>query len=148
MTQDTHPPCPRCGARTTRNGIHLGTQRHRCRNCGFQFTRTTPRGRPAADKALAVQLHAMGLSFRIIGRILKVAAPTVLRWVRAFAEKTCARPEPVEASVVGIDEMWRLLNSGKTESGSGRLVVVMPTESLTGDVAVVIRKRRQESLAD
>lgn len=148
MTQPIHPPCPRCGARTIKNGIHLGTQRYRCKNCGFQFTRTTPRGRPAADKALAVQLYTLGLSFRAIARLIKVAAPTVLRWVRAFAEKTYEKPEPAEATVVEIDEMWHYLGSKKTKSGSGRLIVVIPTESLTGNVAIVIRKRCQGSLND
>lgn len=138
--QPDRPPCPKCGGKTTRNGHHLGKQRHRCKQCGFQFTRTTPRGRPPQDKALAVLLHVSGLSFHAVARILGVCATTALRWIRAFAEKTYEKPEPAQAVVVELDEMWHFLNSKKTRSGSGRLIVVTPTSSLTGNVAIVIKK--------
>jgi insertion element IS1 protein InsB len=37
--------CPRCGAATIiRSGHARGKQRWRCKGCGLQFTRTTPRG--------------------------------------------------------------------------------------------------------
>lgn len=148
MSHIARPVCPKCGAQTIKNGIHHGTQRHRCKKCGFQFTKTTPRGRSARDKALAVSLYTMGLSFRSIGRLLHVSAAAVFHWVKDFAEKIYEKPEPAEASVVEIDEMWHYLGSKKTKSGSGRLIVVIPADSLTGNVAVVIKKRCQDSLKD
>jgi transposase len=65
----------------------------------------------------------------------------VLRWVRLFAEKTYEKPEPGEAVIVEIDEMWHYLGSKKTNFGSGRLLVAVPVDSLTGNVGVVIKKR-------
>jgi transposase len=134
------PECPKCGsAKTVKNGCHLGRQRYRCKECGFQFTRTTPRGRPASEKATAVLLYTLGLSLNSIARMFKVSTPAVLRWVRLFAEKVYEKPEPGHAVVVELDEMWHYLRSKKTNSGYGRLIVEIPVSSLTGNVGIVIR---------
>ena len=86
--------CPKCASsKTVKNGNHLGRQRYRCKGCGFQFTRGAPRGRPANEKAMAILLYTLGLSFNAIARIYGVATSTVMRWVRAFAEKTYEKPE-------------------------------------------------------
>jgi transposase len=82
----------------------------------------------------------MGLSMNAIGRILRVSAQSVLRWVRHFAEKTYEKPEPREAVVVELDEMWHYLGSKKTNYGSGKLIVALPVSSLTGNVGLVIRQ--------
>jgi transposase-like protein len=74
------PECPKCGStETVKNGFHLGTQRHRCKKYAFQFTRTTPGGRPAREKAIAVLLYALGLSLNSIARTFKVSTPAVPR---------------------------------------------------------------------
>ncbi|WP_165067674.1 IS1 family transposase [Desulfovibrio sp. ZJ200] len=79
---EAKPDCPQCHASTVyRSGKILGKQRDRCKNCGFQFTRTTPLGRPASEKALAVTLYTMGLSLSAIARIFHVSPPAVLRRV-------------------------------------------------------------------
>jgi hypothetical protein len=72
--------------------------------------------------------------------MLKVSTPAVLRWVRLFAEKTYEKPQPGEAVIVELDEMWHFLCSKKTNSGSGKLIVAVPVGSLTGNVGVVIKK--------
>jgi transposase len=94
------PECPKCGsAETVKNGFHLDGRRHRCKKCGFQFTRTMPRGHPASEKATAVLLYTLGLSLKGIARMFKVSTPAVLRWVRLFAEKVYEKPKPCEAVV-------------------------------------------------
>ena len=140
------PTCPKCNcSEVVKNGKHLGRQRHKCKSCAFQFTRITARGRPASEKATAVLLYTLGLSFNSIARMFKVSAPAVLRWVRLFAEKTYEKPEPAEAVIVELDEMWHYLCSKKTNSGSGKLIVAVPVGSLTGNVGVVIRVPSQNS---
>ena len=135
------PTCPKCKyAEVVKNGKHLGRQRYRCKSCAFQFTRTTARGRPASEKATAVLLYTLGLSLNCIARIFKVTTPAVLRWVRLFAEKTYEKPEPAEAVIVELDEMWHYLGSKKTSCGSGKLIVAVPVGSLIGNVGIVIRK--------
>jgi len=81
-------------------------------------------------------LYTVGLSFNAIARIYGVATSTVMRWVRAFAEKTYEKPEPGQAVIVELDEMWHFLRSKKTNSGSGKLVVAIPISSLIGNVAI------------
>ncbi|WP_206215235.1 helix-turn-helix domain-containing protein [Desulfovibrio sp. ZJ200] len=137
---EAKPDCPKCHASTVyRSGKILEKHRYRCKNCGFQFTRTTPRGRPASEKALAVTLYTMGLSLSAIARIFHVSPPAVLRWVRNFAERVYEKPEPGEAIIVELDEMWHFLKSKKRNFGSGKPVVVIPVNSSTGNVAGVIR---------
>ena len=132
--------CPKCSSdESVKNGLHHGRQRYKCKTCGFQYTRTTPRGRPASDKATAVLLYTLGLSLNSIARTLKVSTPAVLRWVRHFAEQTYEKPEPQEAVIVELDEMWHYLGSKKTNSGSGKLIVAIPVNSLTGNVGIVIK---------
>ncbi len=134
------PNCPKCNScEVVKNGFHLNKQRHRCKSCGFQFTRDTPRGRPAHEKATAVTLYTMGLSLNAIARLFNVTTPAVLRWVRLFAEKTYEKPEPKEVVVMELDEMWHYLHSKKTNYGSGKLIVVIPVSSLTGNVAIVTK---------
>ena len=138
---EAKPNCPKCHASTVdRNGKILGKQRYRCKECGFQFTRTTARGRPAHEKALAVTLYTtMGLSLSAIARLFHVSPPAVLRWVRNFAERIYEKPEPGEVVIVELDEMWHFLISKKTNFGSGKPIVVIPVNSSTGNVEGVIR---------
>lgn len=119
-----------------KNGTHLGRQRHRCRDCGFQFTRKTPRGRAAHEKAAAVLLYTMGLSFSAIARLYGIAPSSVMRWVRAFAEKNTGKPEPGQAVIVELDAMWLALHSEKADPGNGQIIVAIPISSLTGTMAI------------
>lgn len=138
--------CPKCKcSRIVKNGHSQGKQRYRCKSCGFQFTRTTPRGHPASEKAMAILLYTMGLSLSSIARMFKVSTPAVLRWVRLFAEKTYQKPEPAEAVVVDLDEMCHYLKSKKTDFGSGRLIVAVPVGSLTGNTGLVIKRLSSDS---
>src|ERR671921_906343 len=107
-TMSEHPgACPACGGATLiRSGHACGRQRWRCKGCGRQFTRTTPRGKPAATKREAVGLYCAGLSLSTIGRRLGVSAQSVMRWVRDHARKDCPKPVPTgRAVVVEIDEV-------------------------------------------
>jgi transposase-like protein len=120
----THPDrCPRCGGATLiKSGHACGRQRWRCKGCGFQFTRTTPRGMPAAVKRDAVALYCTGLSMNAIAKRFGVAAQSVLRWVRAHADAHGARPtpEPGTAGIVELDEVWHFVKKRPPSCGSGR----------------------------
>src|SRR4051795_8974974 len=113
VTVTEHPAaCPVCGgAALIRSGHACGRQRWRCKGCGRQFTRTTPRGKPAAMKREAVGLYCTGLSLNATGKRLGVSAPSVTRWVRDHARERCPKPEPTagRAVVVEIDEVWHFV---------------------------------------
>jgi hypothetical protein len=48
-----------------------------------------------------------------LARLFQVSTPAVLRWIRNFAERVYEKPEPKEAVVVELDEMWHYLHSKK-----------------------------------
>lgn len=118
-----HPTaCPVCdGAALIKSGHACGRQRWRCKNCGRQFTRTEPRGKPAAMKTAAVELYCTGLSLSAIGKRLGVSAQSVMRWVRDHARRHCPKPQPAgRAAVVELDELWHFVEKRPTNSGFGR----------------------------
>jgi len=115
--------CPACGgAVLIRSGHACGRQRWRCKDCGRQFTRTEPRGKPAALKRHAIELYCLGLSMNAVAKRVGVSAQSMLRWVRDHAQQHCPKPEPTGGStaVVEIDEVWHFVEKSRKSSGSGR----------------------------
>ena len=118
-----HPGArPACGGTTLiRSGHACGRQRWRCKSCGRQFTRTEPRGKPAALKQQAIELYCLGLSMNAVAKRVGVSAQTMLRWVRDHAQRHCSKPEPTASTaVVEIDEVWHFVKKSPGNSGSGR----------------------------
>ena len=116
MTEIT---CKRCQATEyVKNGIVRGLQRYRCRKCCCNFTATKPRGKPAAMKALALLLYAMGnMSFCSIGRLLKVSDVSVLRWARAAALELPEPEMPADVDLVNLDEMHHFIKKRQARYG-------------------------------
>ena len=132
--------CTKCYSESTyKSGFVKGQQRYKCKDCGRQFVPTRQHGRSETVKLTAVLLYINGLSLRTIGRLLRVSAAAVLKWVKQYAIESYEKPRPQEnAVVVELDEMWHYLHVKKTNSGSGKLIVALPVSSLTGNAAVVI----------
>ena len=136
------PPCPKCQSiEVVKNGKVQGKQRYKCKSCSLQFTRLTPRGRPAQEKAMAVTLYTLGLSLRAIARLIGVSPTAVLKWIKTFAKTHYEKPAPGDAIIVELDEMWHYLGSKKTSYGSGKLIVEKLESLLTGNVEEGIRVR-------
>jgi hypothetical protein len=115
-----------------------GKQRYRCKACGLNFTDTPPRGMPLRVKVTAVLLYLSGLSMNRTAKLLGVSTPSVMTWIEQFAEAYAQKPEPEgRAVVVELDEMWHFLKKSGTNSGSGRLGIVLQAEWLTGSAGVV-----------
>lgn len=136
------PPCPKCQSiEVVKNGKAQGKQRYKCKSCSLQFTRLTPRGRPAQEKAMAVTLYTLGLSIRAIARLIGVSPTAVLKWIKTFAKTHYEKPAPGDAIIVELDEMWHYLRSKKTSYGSGKPIVEKLESLLTGNVEEEIRER-------
>ena len=134
--------CLKCGSEAiVKNGFMKGLQRYKCKNCSYQFTQETPRGKPLKDKVLALTLYLSGLSMNMTGQIVGVSAQSVMRWIKMFYDKYAEMPLP-EGTVqeVEIDEMHHYLSKKNTSFGSGKLLIIRPGGSLAGDVAIVVRK--------
>ena len=138
------PPYPKCQSlEVVRNGKVQGKQRYKCKSCSLQFTRLTPRGRPAHEKAMAVTLYTQGLSIRAVARIIGVSSTAVLKWIKAFAKMHYEKPAPGDAILVELDEMWHYLKSKKTSYGYGKHIGERQENSSTGSVEEGIKKRYQ-----
>ena len=134
--------CPKCTHQhVVKAGKIGGKQRWRCRGCGYQWTRTTPRGRPLWQKSLAVFLYCHGVSMNALGKMFGVRTSSVLKWIRRYATAHAVKPEPVgNAIIVELDEMWHYLKKNGGNSGSGRLWIVIQATSWTGNVGVVMQQ--------
>jgi insertion element IS1 protein InsB len=103
--------CPKCQSdRVIRNGSAAGKPKKQCKQCGYQFTRTTPRGKPLAMKVNAVLWYLSGISMNRIACLLRVSAQAVLTWIRDLATDYYEKPEPTGRTIVlQLDEMWHYL---------------------------------------
>ena len=94
-------------------------------------------------KVEAVLLYLSGLSMNRTAKLLGVSTPSVQAWIERFAEVYAQKPEPEgRAVVVELDEMWHFLKKRPTNSGSGRLGIVLRDGLSTGNPAVVTRPLR------
>ena len=134
--------CPKCkSSHVVKNGSVKGIRKHLCRNCGFQFTRSTPRGKPFKTKILAVLLYMSGLSFNRIGVLCGVSAQSVLNWIYKFAAERAERPKPEGQMVIlELDELWHFLQKKNTNSGFGQLWIAFPVDCWIGNSETEIQK--------
>ena len=134
--------CKACGCvEYVKSGFVRGIQRYKCKGCGCNFTNTPPRGKPAAMKALAVLLYAMGnASYGMLARLFGVSEVAVYKWIRAEAE-SIPEPSPKSSSgIVQIDEMWHFVNGKKTRFGSGGPLILWHGEPWHGSWVGVMTK--------
>jgi IS1 family transposase/transposase-like protein len=105
--------CPKCqSASVSKNGSVAGQPKMRCKQCGYQFTRTTPRGKALRTKLSAVLWYLSGISLNRIGPVLRVSAQSVLNWIRAFAREHYEKPAPMgKAITLELDEMWHYVKN-------------------------------------
>jgi transposase-like protein len=115
--------CKRCQQENcVKNGLVRGKQRWLCKGCDYNFTegdrrkeRTTPQ-----QRALAVLLVSMGLSFRAAGKIVGVVTHTAMVWFRKFAQSVDLPEVEGTVEIVEMDEMWHFLQKKRKNSGFGR----------------------------
>ena len=113
-------------------GFVAKKQRWQCKNCGCQYTRSSPKGRPMADKVLALHWYMKGQSLKSIGEMLGVSTPAVLGWIRQFGELANYREQPGKATVVELDELCTFLGQKNEKSGYGWLFVEKHDACWTG----------------
>lgn len=135
---ENRPACPQCEHETVIKFGFVGEkQRWQCKRCEYRFTRLTPRGKPAAMKALAIALHGLGMSFNAVGKLLSVSAQAVIDWVRDHTNNLPRLEVQTPVHVVEFDEMWYFLQKKQTSSGSGKHWILVQVDSLTGNLVLV-----------
>jgi len=135
--------CPKCQSeRVVPNGSAAGKPKKRGQQCGYQFTRTTPRGKPLQTKMLAVLFSLSGLSMNRVARLCGVSAQAALNWIRACAHAHDEKPKPDGTVVIlEMDEMWHDIKKNGTSSGSGKRWMLVQVDCWTGNVAAVTTPR-------
>jgi transposase len=136
--------CAVCGSISYRKDgfVNGGDQRYLCKDCGYRFTREKRKGVDESVKRQAVQLYLSGLGFRRIAAFLEVSHVAVQQWVRLLAERVrneLAQMPAMEVQVMEIDEMFTYLQSKKTVSTSGYLLIEMPSLSLAHGSVIVAK---------
>ena len=103
--------CPTCQShRVINHGSVAGTPKKPCKQCGYQLTRTPPRGKPLAMQVNAILWYLSGISMNRIAFLLHVSAQAVLTWIRDGAKASYEKPEPTgRTSILQRDEMWHYL---------------------------------------
>ena len=134
--------CRKCGSEATvKNGFMAGSQRYKCKNCSFQFTRETAHGRPMKDKILALVLYLSGLSMNMTAQIIGVSTQTIMRWIRLFYHKFAAPVQDgPDIEEIEVDEMHSFLSKKKNLFGSGKLLIIALESSSGGNVVIVAQK--------
>ena len=129
--------CRKCGSdKNVKNGKRDGSQCYKCKGCGFQFTRETPKGVETEKRANAILLYVLDLSMNSIARMYKVHTSSVLYWIRNFALKVYDKPTPEGDVVFELDEMWHFIQSKKLNVGSGRRIAALPINWLIGNAEI------------
>ena len=132
--------CPKCNSTNhVKNGKVGQKQRHKCKSCGCNFTKSTRQGYPKSKKKLALQMYIEGIGFRQIGRILKVSYGTIFGWIK-FAAKEIQTIEkdnkPKKVRIMELDEMWSFVQKKEKQSGSGWLLIEKKDELSTSILVI------------
>jgi transposase len=137
--------CPQCQSdRLVSNGSVAGKPKKLCKPCGFQFTRTTPRGKPLTMKINAVLWYLSGISMNRIAFLLQVSVQSVLNWLRTYAKAHEEKPEPTGTTIVlELDERKQYFRMIRKALGN---VVVRPITPEWGLVEEVLSDALQDVL--
>ena len=132
--------CKKCGSTAYHKSGHIhGKQRYKCKQCGHQYTKTTPHGKPERDKIISLVLVLSGLSMNATAKIIGVSTQTVMRWIRKMYDKfiTCT-PNIDNVQEVEMDEMHHYYQKKLKNYGSGKLLIIETTTSSGGllDIAI------------
>ncbi|MDR2180169.1 MAG: hypothetical protein LBP21_07655 [Synergistaceae bacterium] len=133
--------CRKCGSSEyVKNGKRKGEQCYRCKDCGFQYTKSESKRHNDADRNKAIALYFLGVSMDAIASLFHVNPSTILRWVHNFEINTSEKPTPERPEIIELDEMLHLIKSKKASVGQGRLIAVLPVSSSTENLEIVVAK--------
>ncbi|MCL2005307.1 MAG: hypothetical protein FWG73_03995 [Planctomycetaceae bacterium] len=99
-----------------KNGIVLGKQRYKCKDCNATFREGDNRTNEKiiAKKALCILLYAMAKgSFRMLGKILNAYRTLVYRWMREFGTSLSEPTVSEEIQEMEFDEIWHFIGQKK-----------------------------------
>ena len=83
-----------------------------------------------------------------IAQFFGVSCVAVMKWIRKFSEKICAKPDPSaeRVLVMEVDEFWHYLKKSNKRSGFSKPRIVIENDSLTGNVAIIVLKHSNDCM--
>ncbi len=134
--------CKRCKSEEfVKAGFVRGLQRYKCKKCDCCFTLPPDLHKNLTEKLLGLHLYISGMSLRAIGKVMRVSQVSVMNWVKKLVPQICPKIEPQgQVIVMELDKMWHYLKKSQPSCRSGRLIVAIPVDSLSGNVGIVIEK--------
>lgn len=142
--------CLKCGSREANKSGHVkGRQRYKCKSCGYQYTSTTPKGKPFQDKVLAVVLFLAGLSMNATAAIVGVSTKTIYMWIKDFAHKHAEMPKPLgQMRELEPEEAGCYFSEKNRRQGGGGKLLVLNLGRFADEssVDIVIHKRNKTTI--
>jgi len=114
--------CPKCrDTAAVKNGIVRGKQRYRCYSCGCNYTQSSQYRLSDDIRKRCIELYLEGVGFRGISRLTGVSPATVMRWVKALADKIdmSLPAKEKQVAIMELDEMWHFVQKKHKNVGSG-----------------------------
>jgi transposase len=130
--------CPRCKGACSKAGFINKVQRHKCKICGYQFTRNQEQwGFPKKTKYLALYLYLNKMSIRSIAKTVGASAPAVLSWIKEMGESLPTTNKKRYVEAVEVDEMWHYLETKKKNFGFSKQLIALQESGLPVFVVIV-----------
>lgn len=138
--------CPECkSSHYVKDGILHGRQRYRCKNCRYRYTveRKSDVKTPSTRR-LAIELYLEGLSFREIGKILKISYGTVYSWVKGWRSHGSVPRRENAVQTVEMEALPAYIASRRSTAGQGLLLIDLEENiSLLSTDIALHQKRKQ-----
>ena len=134
--------CYKCGSKQiVKNGKVFGWQRYKCKECGYQFTKNAPAGKPLHIKLLAHTMYSAGFSMRQIANIIGITAQSISRWIKRWHSTYTEEMSSTENFMkVSSDELLQIMNI----SPDDQYIVLRDVLSSGAEVYITVKLPPQE----
>ena len=113
--------CPRCQLEDkVKNGIVKGRQRHKCENCGNNYTFDYSYfAEKEKKRRFGLAMYLEGLGFHSIAKLLNVSHVTVMNWVKKYGSELSKIRNSKPVKIIELDAIHTYLGSKKIQMGLG-----------------------------
>lgn len=137
--------CKCCETQCIRKGIHNGNQQYYCGQCKkYQRLHYRKRSVTKDQHQLLIKLNNEGVGIRGIGRILNIAASSVVRRIKAIAQHILAPVTKTTNDVFEIDELQTYV--GKNIPSNYIWVTYAINRKTRSVIDFIVGKRTKENL--
>lgn len=133
--------CYKCGSKQiVKNGKVFGWQRYKCKDCGYQFTKIAPAGKPIHIKLLTHTLYSSGFSMRQIASIIGVTAQSISRWIKKWHSTYKEEMSSTENFMkVNSDDLLKIMNMRQND----KYIVLRDVLSSGAEVYITVKLPNQ-----